>query len=323
MNKKDFFKSFRKYIMDKMKKRKLKRFYLEKKGNGKSYAATLFDSIVFKLLFSIASFAFFYFRTEDMWFSIIISVQFLILFSLITYKVNKIKMAKTIKKVNGQVAKREIYKDLTNETPYDFVENIRDNLGKCNIDNLEISSERDLDLIGYFHGEKIGIKCLQYNSDYKVNINIIREFFLSLRKHDLKEGIVITTSSFSEDVKDFLPKLQKHVKIHVIGLDKLIEIMKRAETYPSEKEIQSIILNEIAHKKRRLKEYRDTVLSKGKTTRYILIGIMIYFLGKATNYRIYYTAVSIILITLGIFSIGNHLLGMIKSDVEDKNDSII
>ncbi|MTI49079.1 MAG: restriction endonuclease [Firmicutes bacterium] len=312
-----------KALKEKSNKRKLKKYYLEKIGKGKTYTAILFDDILLKALFLIICTVFFYIKTSDIWFSGIISLQFLLLYIIISYKIKKVKYKKAVEKINSQVAKKKIYKDLTNETPYDFIEEIKSNLEKCNFQDLKISSEKDLDLVGDFKENKIGIKCFQYTSDYKVNANAVREFFLVLRKHELNEGMIITTSSFLDDTNELLPKLENYVKIHLLDMDDILNIMKKAETYPSNSEIEKNILNKVNHKKRKLKEYRDTVLSKGKSSRYIIIGFIIYFFGRFTPYDGYYTAISVLLFILGIVSIANYLIKLFFSENSEDNKGIV
>lgn len=322
MDNKNFLEGIKKIFKKMSRNKKLKKYYLERMRSGKTYMAMLFDGVLFKLIFLLITYVFFYIRTESIWFSGIISVQFVILYILVFYKVRKIRLSKAKEKIDYQVAKKKIYKDLINQPPYEFIEEIKTNLEKCEISDLEISNDRDIELIGYFKNNKIAIKCLQFSSDYKVNTNVVREFFLALKRNKLDEGIIITTSSFSEDAKAFLPKLEEHADIHTINMENLINIKKKAKTYPTEKEIEKIILNQIADKKRKLKEYRDTVLSKGKSTKYFLLALIIFFFGKITPYQLYYRIVSVILVALGIVSITKYLVELLEPKEGKKNQDI-
>lgn len=305
-----------------MSNRRLDHYYLKKTAEGKTYLAMLFDAILVKFVVLFALFIFFYIRTFDMLFSSIITIQFLILYMLISYKIKKMRLRKAIDKVNEQVAKKKIYKDLINKTPYEFIEIMKSNLEKCDFSKIQMVNQRDLDLVGEYNNKKIGIKCFQFSKDYKVGINIIRDFFLALRNQELEEGIIITTSSYSEDVNDFLLKLKDHINIRVLDLDRIINIMKKAETYPVKKEIEKIILNQIAEKKKKITEYRDTVVSKKKFARYFIIATVILFFGKITPYELYYQIVAGILYLLGLISTGNYVVNLLKSNTEDKIEGI-
>ncbi len=322
MKGKGFLIGIKKLVNESIIKRKLNKYYLEKNTSGKTYLAVFFDAILIKIVFVIIFFIYFFIRTSDYLFSGIITIQFLILYCLILFKVRKIKMKKIVDEVNYQVAKRKIYKDLINKTPYEFIEEIKSNLEKCSFEDLHISNDKDVDLLGKFKGNIFGIRCFQHNNDYKININIVREFFLTLKKLDIEEGMIITTSAFSEDVNEFLPKLENCIKIHPVNIDRLLNIMKKAGSYPSEYEIEKIILNHIKERRKKLNEYRDTVLSKGKSFKYIIIGVIINMFGKFTPYTLYYEIVSYILIFLGLISTGNYLVNLLKSNTENKADNI-
>ncbi len=315
-------KLFKSKAGDMITKKRLNNYYLRKSAKGKTYLAILFDAVFVKIIVLTGLFIFFFIRTLDLLFSSIITIQFLILYLIISYKINKVRLKSNIDKVNEEVVKKKVYKDLINKTPIEFVETIKCNLEKLDFAKLDIVSQRDLDLVGELRGKKTGIRCFQFSKDYNVGTNIIREFFLTLRQHELEQGVIITTSSFSEDVKDFLPKLKDHIDIHVIDLNRIIKIMKKAETYPSNKEIDKIILNQIAEKRKKLIEYGNTVVSKKKFAKYLIIATLILFFGRITPYKLYYQIIAVILYILGLISAGNYVLNLLKSNTKDKTEEI-
>ncbi|WP_425446941.1 restriction endonuclease [Dethiothermospora halolimnae] len=305
------------------KNRKLKRYYYEKFIDGKTITAVFADSIVSKILVLVLGYGYVYIKTKDWVFSLLIAIQFLILYSLVFYKIKKVKLNKCKTRVNNKIAKKIVLKDLQNKTPDEFINSIKETFEKLDFINLRNEYSRNIDFIGNFRNRDVAIKCFQYSSDYKVSINDIREFFLELKEKEISEGIIVTISSFDEDVKDFLPKLQKHIKIHTIDIDKFVGIMKKAETAPSLKDIEQVIINKISERRRKVIEYRNKVLAKGKAIKYLLIGFLIYLYSGLTPYNSYYKIISYILFTLGVVAIINYIMGLLKPEEEEKADSFM
>ncbi|KGG80445.1 restriction endonuclease [Caloranaerobacter azorensis] len=304
-------------------KKRLKKYYLEEMNKGKSYVAIILDGIMLRLIIAFGFFLYFYVKTDDYLFSFAVSVQFFIILNLLLYQINTIKFNRVIKKTNEIVAKEEILKDLLNKTPYEFIEycyNVLDNIG---LEDLKMLHQRDIDMIGNFKGKSIGIKCLQYEDDYKVTIKDVKEFFLSLKKMDIESGAIITTSTFTEDTKDFLPKLQDHIRIYLFDKDSFVELIKKTELYPKEREIEKVIINRMRDRNKKIREYRKNLLSKGKSSKYIFLSAIIYFFGKFTNYQKYYSIASYFLLILGLASIIKNIVIFLKPEVEKNEDSFI
>jgi hypothetical protein len=320
-------KDFHKAITGFINNRRVKRYYLEKSNNGKTYIASLLDTLLFRFVLAIAFLAYFFYMTNNLLFTILLDLQFIILYSLVAYKIKSIRLRKAINIVNGKLAKEQILKDLLNKTPYEFVEFIKEVLEKRTFEDLRIFHQKDIDLLGEFNGETVGIKCFQFDEKTKVDIKDIREFFLGLKELDIKQGFVITTSYFSDGIEDFLPKLEKYVKIRLINVDKLINILKKVDMYPSEREIKNLILERINERKKKIKEYRKFLLSKGKTFKYFFIGIVIYYWGRITPYQRYYSIVSYLLFSFGIISlalsIGKYIFEFTSTISEEKEDDFI
>jgi len=318
-----FLKKAKKNLSDINNKRKLKKYYIEKTKNGKTYIAIVLDKIFIKVIVALAFFLYFFFETQDFIFAAIISVQFFLLYSLISYKIRKRKLESSIEDIHRELARGKIYEDLINETSLDFSERVKSTLEKCNIEDIKLLNQKHLDMTGYINGEIIGIKYFQYNEDHKVTVNSIREFFLTLKNIGIKNGVIITTSSFVEDAKSFLPKLKNHISIHLVNLDGFISIMRKAGTYPTDKELEGLILEKISDNRRKLVEYRNTVLSKGKATKYIVLSIIIFFWGKITPYKFYYSIASYLLLILGLISMGKYLLSLMKQNEDESDDTFI
>ncbi len=302
---------------------RLRRYYSESSGTGKTYMAIVFDKIIFRMIVLIGFIFVFYFISESFLFSIIISLQVFILYNFLLYKINKSRMQKKMSSVNQQVVLKKVLRELLNQTPHDFLDYIVDVLEKYGFDSITRVDGKDLDVIGTISERKIGIKCLQYDNDYKVGADIIRDFFISLRKHELTEGAIITTSSFTQEANNLLIKLKKYAHIQLVDIEGLLEIMKKVDLYPSENEIKRIILNEISDSRMHFKSYKDVVLSKGKIIKYILLGITMIIFGRFTPYSTYYNIIAVIIFSMAIVSLVISLINLLKVNEEKHENKVL
>lgn len=302
---------------------KLRKYYNEKSRSGKTYIAIILDKAIFRIIVFISFVFLFYFISESFMFSILISIQVFALYNLVAYKINKSRMRKKSSLVNQQVVLKKTLRELLNQSPHDFLDYIINILEKYGFDNINKVDRRDIDIIGTISGRKIGIKCLQYDNDYKVGVDIIRDFFIALRKLELTEGVIITTSTFSQGIDNLLLKLKKYVHIQLIDIDGLIEIIKKANLYPSETEINKIILNEISDSRMNFKSYKDVILSRGKIVKYIFLGIIMIIFGRFTPYTTYYNIAAIVIFSLAIISMIILIINLFKIDEEKHEDKVL
>ncbi len=301
----------------------LRRYYNEKSGSGKTYMAIIIDKIIFRIFIFIALIFLFYFISKSLIFSILISTQVFILYNLVAYRVYKSRMRKKILLVNHQVVLKKTLKELLNQSPHDFLDYLINILEKYGFDSIEKIDRRDIDIIGTIPNRKIAIKCLQYDNDYKVGIDIIRDFFIGLRRLELNEGIVITTSTFTQEANNLLLKLKKYARIQLIDMEGLLEVIKNANLYPSETEIKKIILDEVSDSRIHFKSYKEVVLSKGKIVKYIFLGIIMVIFGRFTPYTTYYNIVAAIIFFLAIISMLILIADLLKVNEEKQEDKIL
>ncbi|MFA5524012.1 MAG: restriction endonuclease [Tissierellales bacterium] len=302
---------------------RLKRYYNEKLGKGKIYIAIILDKLLFRLIVLIAFVLFFYFISESFSFSIVISLQFFALYVLIMHKINKDRFKKRTALVNQQVVLKKTFKELLNQAPDDFLDYIVDILNKYGFNKVIKVDGRDLDMIGSIADRKIGIKCLQYDKDYKVGSDLVRDFFVGLRKNQLNEGVIITTSTFTQEANNLLVKLKKYAFIQLVDIVGLLEIMKKANLYPSDIEIRKIVLNEISDSRMNFKNYKEVVLSKGKIVKYILLGIVMILFGRYTPYTTYYYVIAAIIFIMAIVSLILLLIDLFQVNEEKHENKVL
>lgn len=87
-----------------------------------------------------------------------------------------------------------------------------------------------IDISGYLRNEKIGVMCLNFNSEeQKVHIDQIKGFLKEVKQAHLTKGIVITSGSFTEDARRFVRRMTGRVKIYLIDGYGLLRWAKRTQ----------------------------------------------------------------------------------------------
>jgi len=301
-------------------KNKIRRYYIEKYNNGKTYGAFIIDKIFLNILSLVILIGLINYLSHDLNFSIIISLQFFVLYIVLSYKVYKAKLTKSINKTNEKTANKYIIDNLINKSPSDFLEFVKNTLTKYNIENINVADDKDIDFIGTLKDKKIAIKSFQYNLSYKVSENDLRMFFLAIRKLEIDEGIIITTSQFDNEADEFINKVKGYVKFNKIDNKIIINILKNIGEYPTRKEIERIISSQINERIRVLSEKRKDSMLKGSFTRYFFSGLFIIVIGKLTPFGKFYSIMGLILVTFSFIKLIKNILLLVKPKILEKED---
>ena len=299
---------------------KIKKYYSEQINNGKSYIGSIMDKFILGTLISVLILVYLYVKTQSVLASTVVAVLFTIMYSVFLYRINKKKTNKGIKSINQKLVKEEVYKTLVDQDLEEYLEYIQKVLENYKINKIKILNDRQISMIGQLNGELIGIKCYQYSEDHKVDVSNVREFFLKLKSQNIRKGIVITTSSFSEDVKVFFDKLDKYVDIKLVDIEKIINLISETELYPKKSEIEKIILQEINDNKTKARNESKKIVSKDNTKKCIMFGITLILFSRITPYTRYYITVAYILILLGLVPIIKSTVNFILLKDDEEND---
>ncbi|AFS78264.1 mrr restriction system domain-containing protein [Gottschalkia acidurici 9a] len=302
-------------------KLKIRRYYSEEINKGKSYIGSLLDKIIMSLIIFVSLLIYIYIKTNNIVISSIISIQFLIIYAIVFQKISQKKIDESIACIDKKLVKEKIYKNLIDQTPYAYVEYIEKTLKGFSINNTKIYNEKGIDIVGKIREKQIGVKCFQYKEDHKVDVNDVKEFFIELRNKNIKKGMLITTSSFTEDVKLFFKRLEEHVDVKLVDMDELLNKMKKTEIYPSKSEIEKIILQKIRDNRVKVRNESKKIVSRDSTKKCIISGLMLILFGKITPYEGYYNIVGYILISLGLVPIIKSAIEVIVFvDVEENDE---
>lgn len=285
-----------------IKKYKLNSFYISRTKKKKALFARGMDRVFLSVLTFIILNLLFIFKWNNLYISILLSFVFTACIYLILRikEKNDIKKAKKI--TTEKIVEEIIYNDLINRSSEKFKEFFISLFKELGFNAEDDTKNEDFYIEVYKNDSKIGINLLQYSVDYSANENIIREFFIKLKKNNVNKGIIITTSNFNEETVNLANKLEKYKKIDLINIKDLICILKNTKLFPKEKEIESYILNKINIKTKTIREQIKDIISPDKWKKYLISGLSIWVFGQFTDFYIYYAIISTILFSLGIAS---------------------
>ena len=291
---------------------RIKRFYTIKSNKGRGYIAIVLDKFIFRLFIFSSLFIYIYIKLRNILMTLVMSVVGMFLYSFFAYKNNNRKFKEDMKIVNKELIVEKVYKKLISKSTDDYVGYIKDILSNYGIENMKKTIRKDLDLIGTLNSSQVGIKCYQYSEEHKVDKNDMKNFFIEIRDKNINKGIIITTSSFSEDGEVFFDNMD-NMEIEFMTIDNIIEIIKDTSLYPKEKDLEEMILKELDDTRLKTRLEGKKIVSKDNIKRCVITGVLIVLFSKITKYTLYYKLTGMFLISLGLMPIISSGVNLILS----------
>ncbi len=96
--------------------------------------------------------------------------------------------------------------------------------------DLHPCADSTIDISCNLGNHKIGVMCINLaGEDQKVSANQIRDFLKEINQAHYNKGMVITSSSFTEEARRFVRQMNGRVKIHLIDGHGLLRLAKRTQ----------------------------------------------------------------------------------------------
>lgn len=310
-----------KYISKKINKYRIKSFYTREVFQGKTLMARGLDRLFLSLIIFVCLSIFLFAKFKNIYLSLIISL----IVSISLFLVIRFKDIKVIEKSKGlikdNVVADNIYNELLNKSPEEFMDyfiNIFTELKYVKVSKLDL---KDFNIQLEKNNVKIGVKTLQYTKGYDVSEGMIRDFFIELRRNNFDEGIMITTTNYTDEANNLIKKIEKHMNIYLLNMKDIVKILKETSIFPKERDIESYILNKMSKERKRINKYSNNIISPSKWKKYMLSAFMLWIFGNFTNFYIYYLIVSIILFSLGLASLIKKIITSINGYEKEEEKS--
>lgn len=266
-------------------KRILNNFYSREIGKGKTRRANFLDNVSTYLILGIILTFFLTYNLGNFFLSIYMTFIILFFFSAISKGIFNKRKTKNIEKINEDLKSKKLIKDFSHYKKVDFVSYLKPILEEYY--SMEIvDGDSTLDLIGIKENEKYGIRCLKTTMDDRVSLRELDLFYKDLKVSGINDGIFITNSYFSDEVKN-------EAKVILHDFESLKEIFKATNRYPKQEEIESYIIDRFNDRRNVVKK-EITMINKGKIYKLYGIFIVFYTLSYFVKYSMYYKIMGVI-----------------------------
>jgi len=298
--------------------KKAKKIFVEETIGTRKYFSYRTDLMLYKSVLCISIFLSIYMITSELFISILISFQVLLIFTLI----NKINLER--KEKEG----REI---LLTKTKKLYV---KKKLNDIDIIRFEKLIKFFLEKQGYLNFKKIEksiysidksdetfyIKIFKLFDGAEVEKIDIRNFITVLGQNKAKNGFLVTTNEISEETNKFIEKLNVDIHLTVINADSLYELAEKYKLLPD----NNFFYNKIYEKKAKnsnikLKIIKNNALSNKKIVIYIFAAIFFYIISIIMPYNNLSQYISYYFIILTIVSTLYFIIMKIYQDKANKD----
>lgn len=268
----------------------LNNYYNSKIKRGKSLYATLFDYFIITAVFFIIMFMLIYSISNRLVVSLLIASLLASFYVSLVYVRNKKMKNKKIAQINDEIAHKQLIKEISKYTNRDFILKIKEMLERY-YNTIFHEGGKYIDLIGEINGEIYGVKCFRNSIDTNVSFKDLENFILELETQNVKEGIIVTSSFFSDEVRE-------KVNYILIDFEQLKGIMKEIDQYPTREEIEDYIVSNYNYKKNNMKKVLKDK-SKDRVYKFIILGIVLYVFSYFVPYKAYYKVIAFVSLGVG------------------------
>ena len=280
---KSYFKSYNRRLL-------LKNYYAGKINKGKNLYASLLDRLFATLAFTLLIYIITYRIFDSLLVSALLTSLFASLYLALIYLKSRIIRNKKIAEINDQIASKLFMKELSQYKDHDFLLRIKEILERYYNTSFHENASY-IDLVGEINGELYAVKCINSPMNTKVTFRDLENFLLEVERQNIKEAIVVTSSYFTDEVKEKVDYL-------LMDFDHLKEIMKEIGQYPTREEIEDYIISDYNYRKESMKKVLKNN-SRNRIFKFILLGFVLYMFSFFVPYKTYYRIISYLSIGSG------------------------
>jgi len=285
----------------------LNNYYTSTLKKGKNLQAALLD-FAFTVVTVIAiSGIMIYWITEEIFLAlanaVVLGMAYIFLMVLWNRRIRRNK----ILRINENIADSEIIREITRKDNREFQLYIKDILEKF-YKTTFYEYNRYIDFVGEINGEMYGLKCLKSSMDAKVSYKELEFFMKEMNEKNIKEGIIVTNSYFSDDLKEKTDYL-------LIDFNQIKAMLKEIGSYPTQKDVEDLIIAKYDNRKSMLKE-KFTSKGRDKVLKFTMLGIVLIIYSRFVSYEMYYRLIGFASVGIGlilaIYNIAKYIEGRRK-----------
>jgi phosphate/sulfate permease len=268
----------------------LNNYYTSKIKRGKNLYAALLDWVFMTLVISLVVYIASYRISGSLVISSLLAALFASFSLALLYWNNRRKKNKKIAEINEEIAHKWIINEISKYDNNDFLLWVKEILEIYYNTSFHLHA-KFIDLIGEIDGEIYAVKCFKCPEDVKVTLKDLENFMMEVKELNIKEAIIITTSYFSDEVKERLNYI-------LMDFERLKMIMKEIGQYPTRADIEDQIISDYKYKKDNMKKVLIN-RSKERIFKFLISGLVIYTYSLFVPYKTYYRIIAFVSIGVG------------------------
>lgn len=277
--------NFRRVSLINNRKRILKNYYSKELRRGKTYRASILDRILlYGILFIILGLLL-TIKSNRLLLSIFMSGIALYFIIIINSAVLSSSKNKKVKHIKEKLKKQKITREISNLNKEDFIQYIQKLLEEYYNTKVERAlGPLDLKLIK--DGDTFGIKCIKYTMDDRISTREVELFMNDLNSLDLDDGIMITSTYFSDGIMD-------DSKIILMDFDHIVQMLKDLNQYPKDEDIEDYIVDRFTDNRNEIKN-QVKEFDKRKIIQLYGLCAVFYLLSYFISFPLYYKIMAVI-----------------------------
>ncbi|MDK2822492.1 MAG: hypothetical protein PWQ67_879 [Clostridia bacterium] len=312
-----------------IKQKRITLYYLNHLYCHQSYHSRILKYFIYRVLILLISFlVFFYFSEGRFLASFASSFSVLIIYHIIVKLIEQKRLQLTIEQVNEKLATEEFWKrikSMEKDSFVFFVKEILSNLpGFSEIEITDHLESEGINIICKYKEELIAVQCHLLDDDNAVEARSARELSRAMSRRKYKKGIIISTTDFRNETKEFCNLIKDKREIKLLDKKFFVQMVKDAGKFLKEDEVNNLILRKIEHNERLWQEAREKLFDKPRILPYFLYGSVLLILSIIINSHIkyfYYTG-ALVLYMLGIIGVISTFNNKQKKIFTQWNDQI-
>ena len=312
-----FMKQLKVHIHQRRTHVKLKKYYVERKIDGRSSIGKVLDYIGSRIIVFFSSLLLFLIVNKQLFAALLLSILWTTLFHIIDIRIRNKKTREIIDHRRKYLASQRVYKELMGKSIDEirsYIHQVFESVGFERMGESE-SEDKQIYFCYEYGGKNLPVFCKVNSHDENTQLKELESYRERLRKSGFQKGIIIVTTDFSKECYDFVEK-DNELKLILIEKEKLLKIIDKAGLFPTDQEMDEYIVDRIEKRERKIATYRDTLLSKSKSRRYLVLGCFLLFWSRFTPYAYYYNFMALLLFALAIVTFYCNIKGKVDSEKE-------
>ncbi|MBM7614606.1 restriction endonuclease [Alkaliphilus hydrothermalis] len=312
-------KQVRSYNQDRSTSRRFRNYYLSSKEDTRGDIAKVIDYAISRIMVFFMVFIGIFIKSKKLSLAIVIAAVVVTIYHILSIKARYKKLEAMKRQKRRTIACQKIYQELMNYTVDElkrYVINIFTKAGFTSF-NHRVSSHKVITYDGIYNGQNILMSTYINKTDYFVELKELKEFISLMKGSDIKNGIIMTSSDFTNDCYQYVENLEKKAKLKILLLNKdlMFHMIEKNDLFPSDEEIDEIVENKISRKELIWKKYKASFLANRKSKGYFILTLFLFVTGPYTPYPLYYMTVGGITLALTIITLAMRM--MYKKDDQD------